>query len=231
MIIGTHNSMTYNRPLHWWGRLAQPFSRCQGVGVNAQWRAGARCFDLRIRFDRQSAKPCFAHGLVRYRGDVEGAIANIAKLSNDGKETAFVRLILEDLHGLHYNERLFTDFCDRMVRKHKRIMFFGGNRKGDWAQVYTFKFAPSELRQCVGSMAADARWYEKLLPWLYARRMNAHNYVAALAASDTYTIALFDYYPRRLSGMRRRTKSPKRGKRPRIGFNTENHGHEGGRKK
>lgn len=96
-IIGTHNSMTFLRPAKWYGWFMIPFARCQKKTIIQQWEAGARVFDLRVKFDRYGNSH-FAHGLYD---------------------------------------------CDD--------------------------------NQWISSMMEDARWYEKFLPFAYARRGNKRN--------------------------------------------------------
>ena len=66
-IFGTHNSMSYLPPLHWWGWLMIPFARCQNKTIDEQLAAGARCFDLRVAFDRHDMAH-FRHGWCRFGG-------------------------------------------------------------------------------------------------------------------------------------------------------------------
>lgn len=186
-IIGSHNSMTFSRPAKWYGWLMIPFARCQGKTLQGQFCAGVRCFDLRIRFHRDST-PCFAHGLMEIKGNVPGTLIVINALANYAKCPVYVRLVLEDLQCRDWQAKLFQAFCKVYEKEFPLITFFQGNRKGDWKQVYEFNVKPS-LAQCVGSMAQDAHWYEKLIPWLYARRCNRHN----LANPPAADIAIYDF--------------------------------------
>lgn len=186
-IIGTHNSMTFSRPAKWYGYLMIPFARCQRLTIRGQFYAGVRCFDLRIRFRRDGA-PCFAHGMMTLRGNVQGTLMIINALAYYAKCPVYVRLVLEDPQCRTWQAQLFRTFCKVYEEDFPLLTFFQGNRKGDWAQVYEFKAKPI-LAQCVGSMATDARWYEKLIPWFYARRRNKEN----LANPPSADIALYDF--------------------------------------
>ena len=97
-------------------------------------------------------------------------------------EQAIVRLILEDPDKQNYNVYYFEQLC-RVWETHQArqsvtvnnvLRFFGGNRKGDWAQIVEFDYKPN-LTQYVGSMMEDARWYEKFVPFAYAWRRNKKN--------------------------------------------------------
>lgn len=180
-IIGTHNSMTYLRPAHWYGWFIIPFARCQRKTIEQQWYDGARCFDLRIRFTKKG-EPYFAHGLYECTHKVKfiDVLTQLDKLILRDGQRAFVRLILEDPDKQNHNVVYFKAFCQAWETHqafhtvNKWIHFFGGNRKGDWAQIVEFDCNPN-LTQYVGSMMEDARWYEKIMPFAYAWRRNKKN--------------------------------------------------------
>ena len=182
-IIGTHNSMTYLPPEHWYGWFMIPFARCQRKTIEQQWHDGARCFDLRIRFTKQG-EPYFAHGLYEctHKANPAHVLEELYKLMIRDNEQAIVRLILEDPDKQNYNAYYFEQLC-RVWETHQArqsvtvnnvLRFFGGNRKGDWAQIVEFDYKPN-LTQYVGSMMEDARWYEKIMPFVYAWRRNKKN--------------------------------------------------------
>lgn len=180
-IIGTHNSMTFLPPEHWYGWFMIPFARCQRKTIEEQWYDGARCFDLRIRFTKQG-EPYFAHGLYECTHEVKpiDVLTQLDKLILRDGQRAFVRLILEDPDKQNHNVVYFKAFCQAWETHqafhtvNKWIHFFGGNRKGDWAQIVEFDYKPN-LTQYVGSMMEDARWYEKIMPFAYAWRRNKKN--------------------------------------------------------
>lgn len=89
----------------------------------------------------------------------------------------YVRLILEKYESDEECD-CFVRSCKSLERlEYPNIKLFGGNRKGDWKKLYTFKGnIPDALNnQFVSSMMPDARWYEKICPYLYAKRMNKVN--------------------------------------------------------
>ena len=185
---GTHNTMTYARAVQWWARLAPMFWRCQNKQLKRQYMSGARCFDLRIRFEKATQNVYFCHGAVKLEGNVIGAIAAIASMATKSKETAYIRLTLEDTRSRGWMEYSFTRFCRAMVRSYPSLHFFGGHRKGDWKLLYAFGTEPT-LYQPVGSMAEDARWYERFMPRAYARRKNRDN----MAAQAKDGITIYDF--------------------------------------
>lgn len=177
MIIGTHNSMTYLEPKKWWFKLCPIFWRCQKKTIQEQWDAGVRCFDLRITFEKDGT-PVFAHGIVKLKGDVYKTINEIDSLVGKrivafNNYAVYVRIVCEDLTKDESIAENFNRLCLELL-KTDYIVPFEGRRKGDWKLLYSFAYKP-KLNQFVGSMAPDARWYEKLMPWFYAKRMNKRN--------------------------------------------------------
>jgi hypothetical protein len=152
-----------------------PFARCQRKTIEEQWYDGARCFDLRIRFTKKG-EPYFAHGLYECTHEVQpiDVLVQLDRLMIRYNQPAFVRLILEDPDKQNHNVVYFDTCCHSWRQCYKAIHFFGGNRKGDWAQIAEFGYKPN-LTQYVGSMMEDARWYEKIMPFAYAWRRNKKN--------------------------------------------------------
>ena len=91
-MYASHNSLTGYKPARWWGWLFLAFARCQRAAVGQQMAAGARVFDLRVRFDRHGGLVA-CHGLVEFEADVP---AVIALLENAG---CCYRVVLENKLG------------------------------------------------------------------------------------------------------------------------------------
>lgn len=200
-IIGSHNSMSYLRPANWWGWLLLPFARCQSKAVEGQIAAGARCFDLRISFDRNGLAR-FRHGWCGFGGGI--SVTDVLALI-DSHGGMYVRLILEEPHTLRNTvknalglkvaqqpdpaaEGLFTRRCALYRKIYKRTTFIGGYRKFDWARLYDFGTGDLPLHQWVSSMDPDAPWWQRAFPRIYARRHNPANMQKARPG-----INLFDF--------------------------------------
>ena len=187
-IIGSHNSMSYLRPANWWGWLLLPFARCQSKVVEGQIAAGARCFDLRISFDRHGLAR-FRHGWCRFGGGI--SVTDVLALI-DSYGGMYVRLILEEPHTLWNTikkalglkaaqqpdpaaEGHFTRRCALYQKIYKHTTFIGGYRKFDWARLYDFGTGNLPLHQWVSSMDSAAPWWQRAFPRIYARRHNPAN--------------------------------------------------------
>lgn len=179
-VIGTHNSMTYLPPARWYMWFMIPFARCQRAAIEEQWKAGARVFDIRLRFDREG-NLSYAHGLYHCRRSKAPGLCDLLgklqKWQTDSGEQVYVRLILEDSQKEYYQASYFIDLCAELEDLFPGLTFYGGNRKGDWKKLWKFRGDVDDTlnNQWVSSMAEDARWYEKALPFAYARRCNKRN--------------------------------------------------------
>lgn len=212
ILIGSHDTMSYlppKNPLMYLGGLL--VARCQSNDIEKQFDNGARVFDLRIYYDENGKKYkdgyiehwFFAHGSCKFKGKGLRDILNILdNKSRSTNETIYVRVIYE--RGNHQTE--FAEICEYMEDIYHncnkgRLVFFGGNQKKGWNRLYKFnniyckdystKFAgfPDTLNnQWVSSMADDARWYERIIPCLYAKRMNKINLTKA-----KYLVNLYDF--------------------------------------
>lgn len=106
-MIGSHNSMSYLPPKHWFWRLFTPFWRCQDKTIREQIKAGVKFFDIRVVWDRKLGCWQLAHGLVQFEfiddfftmGDL------LAYLETHG---CLYRIVLE--RGSEYDEERFKSW-------------------------------------------------------------------------------------------------------------------------
>lgn len=192
IVYGSHNTMTYLPIKNWWMFPGLLIARCQNHSIEEQFNRGARVFDLRVYLNKKSKQWEFAHGLINFKSyyDICKVIRNINKFTglnslsqenghwfyNEQIRDIYVRIILEKWSS-ESECRQFSKMCKTFEICYPELKFIGGNRKGDWKKLYTFKNdVPDSLNnQWVSSMAEDARWYEKVFPFLYALRMNKKN--------------------------------------------------------
>lgn len=109
-MIGSHNSMSYLPPKHWFWRLFTPFWRCQDKTIKEQINAGVRFFDIRVVWDRKLDCWQFAHGLVQFgwkKGDPlsVGFEPTLTLLETHG---CLYRIVLE--RGTKYEEARFRNW-------------------------------------------------------------------------------------------------------------------------
>ena len=74
-------------------------AKCQGKTLSRQFHAGARYFDIRVKWDEKRGKWVLAHGLIEYKGSVYEILDTLNNLAAFYGETVYVRFLLE------YNKR------------------------------------------------------------------------------------------------------------------------------
>lgn len=187
--MGTHNSMTYREPKYWYMKLFNIFSKCQNLYILDQI-FNYDVIDLRVSYNKNGELE-FRHGIVSYgKADIYFMLG----VCNSAKQTKIVRVILEKIVNNRFEDcENFIDFCKDINRTYQNIIFIGGRRKFDWHLLYNFNankyFPDNKIYQHVGSMAKDARWYEKIIPAFYAIRLNNFNKYHATEEG----IHLFDF--------------------------------------
>lgn len=204
-IIGFHNFFTSLKIRHWWMNPFSYFAKCQhsndlitSLATALQGKVQSDiCFDMRVYYDPKAMSFKPAHGSMSYKWPnlrhIWGYLNTIEDLQKDGiLRRVYIRIILER-EG--YEEE-FKLFCKDLEYFYPDFIFYGGVCKKGWVPLYHFKNDDNiELRttQYVGSMAEDARWYERFIPILYAKRMNVKNLQKCKDFSDSDTIMLFDF--------------------------------------
>lgn len=171
MIIGSHNTMSYMNPKHWWMKPFVFMARCQDKSIQEQYEHGVRLFDLRFVFDKKG-KIGFAHGLMSFKGDVD----EVLNYLNSLPEQVYVRILNER----DKNYDLFIDKCNQIQLKYQNIKFFGGHNKKDWKQLFVFNNAVNlpiidKYSSCNYDTSIQTGWYlDDLYPRVYAFCLNKH---------------------------------------------------------
>lgn len=110
---------------------------------------------------------------------VDWLIDNITKYGDQNKQYYF-RLILETSKENIVQELFFKQFCkefDNICKSSNNLQILGCNRKFDWKCLYNNELTEPSIFQHISSYPAypesiKVRWYEKICPWLYAKRTN-----------------------------------------------------------
>ena len=207
MIIGLHNTFSGLKPEKFWLAPFNFIAKCQYK--DAEKTLGSLlydgydiCIDLRIYFkynlplmSQTDYEVCIAHGAMSYKTPKDFIFDTLDRLSYTAKglnRKVYVRVILEKETNLVLDKLCFSKFCFNLKRNHPDIIFYGGVFKPTWERLYDFKNnLEVDTVQYVGSMAENARWYEKFIPYLYARRKNLDN---LKNVTDESKIYLFDFF-------------------------------------
>lgn len=128
MILGSHNTMSYLRPSHFWLRPFRFMAQCQSEDINTQFGKDVRMFDLRIAF--RDGVPVFAHGLITYKElCVDTVLERLNCWSRAQVELGFPRLVVRVLLERGNDYVRFDDFCKRIDRTYTEIQFCGFRSK------------------------------------------------------------------------------------------------------
>ena len=168
MILGSHNSWSYNKPKKWWMKLIAFTARCQNIDIKTQYELGVRCFDLRIRFDKD-CNTVFAHGIIEYNIDADKVYDDLKWLDNKGD--CYVRVIHEARNRPQYSNESISNFqytCKELQCSFTNIKFWCGKSIYNWEHNdYEFDYQPSCEEKyasvCAPKLIDDwyPRWFAK----------------------------------------------------------------------
>lgn len=112
-MLATHNSATGERPRNLWARLFPMVAKCQDKTIKEQYDAGARLFDIRVRWIGGMLRCC--HGLAVYDKTLQEVLNELkmnptvwvmvtyeGMLSEDG-EDAFFNTVLDECEAYGVN--------------------------------------------------------------------------------------------------------------------------------
>lgn len=174
MILASHNTFTYLKPYYWILRPFHFMAKCQSETVEKQFEEGARVFDVRIHFDKRNS-PFFAHGAMRFSGDVFNYLEILNNLSSTCKKPVCIRLIKERSG----KDKAFIAFCTYVLLKYKHLKFFCGRDKKTWKVVYKFRKKELDIVQKHASWNNDlpnkegtGYLLDDAAPFIYAKRNN-----------------------------------------------------------
>lgn len=135
--LGTHNSMTYQKPSGDWKKITMwPFAKCQSLTYEQQYDFGVRLFDLRIRFINNI--PYFAHGELEFCGVDANTVIDFLNKKGD----CAVILALENNAAIgNTQDEQFQIFCKECLEKYPNVTFTGGWAKypGNHPTIYKFE--------------------------------------------------------------------------------------------
>lgn len=186
MIIGSHNSWSYLPIKQWWLKPFNWIAKCQEKDIEAQYNEGARCFDLRIKFD-DKGRLSIAHGLVSYDISYEDLMLDLGWLNDKGD--CYVRLIHEVRTKRAYTEdkvNLFRKYCEAFESRFPCIKFWSGRNLYDYYEDYKFWYQPTCLELYSSVVFPNIPY-----PKGYAKTHNKSN--ICLAKHTNYDILLIDF--------------------------------------
>lgn len=174
--LGTHNSMSYLKPLKWWHKPFHFLSRCQRVSIQEQYeKYNARYFDLRVR--EHEGLWHFAHGATLFKGETLDSV--LAYLN--GKCDVVVRIVLEERKRDLKIEETFRAYCKGAMYKYSNVGYIGCYTKADWSEQLAGDVLtnPISIYEAVSSTTGNI--LDDWCPYFYAKRYNKDNYAQGTA--------------------------------------------------
>lgn len=133
-IIGTHNSMSYQDSISWYGFLLKPFSKCQYYSIRDSLMEGVGALDIRLCI--RNGKWHFVHGLYLMQEMNDSFWDNLRyDIYVLNINTLCLRIILEDLkedipaYQLIYIENQLHSLVEWGNRHNRRIIPYAGYLK------------------------------------------------------------------------------------------------------
>lgn len=173
--IGSHDTMTYLPPKHWWMRPFKFVARCQRKTIEEQYEQyGIRLFDIRVKYNEKKKEWEFAHGLMTFKGKTP---KEVFEYLNSQQEQVLVRLVLEYNKEPKHVDLISSLFAMQAVKwreEYPNVVFYGFNRKYDWKCLYKYDgMREPTMYQAISSQTCKT--WDDWWPWLYAFFNNADN--------------------------------------------------------
>lgn len=94
-MLGSHNSMSYLKPIKWYQKILNKWSKCQNVSLIQQYAYGAHYFDLRIKLINNEWH--FVHNKIDY-GEVICNLNDIKDLNCiiPKGDKLYIRIVLDE---------------------------------------------------------------------------------------------------------------------------------------
>lgn len=149
-MLGSHNSLSYLKAVHWWQRWQKRWYKCQEHTIDEQLASGIRYFDIRLKIidDRWH----FVHNRI----DFGEENLEVYESLNNSDTTSYIRFILDERK--HGNE----DYKDKFLRHINWIKGYYPCIKvnsiitaWDWKEYGNPKIAERELHASVSNNLID----------------------------------------------------------------------------
>lgn len=169
MILGSHNSWSFRWPKKFWQKLLFFTAKCQNKTIQEQYALGVRCFDLRVRFDKNN-KPHIVHNSFDY-GLLSSVFEDLKWL--DERKDVCIRLLHDVRKKKDYTPNNVTQFralCDAIQVDFPHLKFWCGRNLYNWGVDYKFKYCPTCLE--FYSSVCPPKIVDDWLPIMYAKLHN-----------------------------------------------------------
>lgn len=151
-MIGSHQSLTYAKPLQWYLKPFHFIAKCQKKDCEEQYKLGVRLFDIRIKPYKGTWK--VAHGCMIFDIDLYKVLEYL-----NSKNDCIVQISLEYNKMPKNADVIINSFIEevkRLIGNYPNIKFFGFGTKWNWNKVYAYKEEPNvRILQLVSSTTGN----------------------------------------------------------------------------
>lgn len=170
-MLGSHNTMSYLKPVKWWQKFITPWTKCQSIDIFEQKNRGVRYFDIRIFPVKVDGKyvPHFCHNKVDYGNASERIFEIINEWGTPlkigiEKFKVYVRITLdvrEKPEDADEMETWFLNYVEYLKNKYPYINFDSIKVFWNWSNDHgSQEIAVVEIHWSVNKK----HWYEYLFP-------------------------------------------------------------------
>lgn len=172
MKLASHNSWSYLPVKKWWMRPLNFIARCQSKNIPQQYGAGARMFDLRLRWNKKEKQFNASHGIVTYNFGFFVDLDGLNIITKKEGQPIYIRVLLEDSGREDFSvDAEFAMLCYRLQREFKNLTFIGGwPARKRWRQRL-FNFGTKEPSIDEQHVSVSGKWWQ-FVPYQWAKENN-----------------------------------------------------------
>lgn len=165
-MIGTHNSISYLTPIHWYQRLLKPWYQCQSLTLEEQYNQGIRYFDIRVNWINNSWH--LVHNFIDFGEFSESGIKDFIK-----DKDVYIRLGFDcrktpEIPSYHVKKfKLLIDYLINIGWQIDSAITFW-----DWKELLEPTISCTEYH-----LSVTGDWYDYILGTkVFAKRHNASKF-------------------------------------------------------
>lgn len=201
-MLGSHNSMSYLKPIHWWQRWQRPWYRCQEINLVQQYKQGARYFDIRVNLIHGEWH--FVHNKIDF-GHIKDGLNELDQLIElVGKENQeiYFRIILDRRKAPKTKEEQeyllikFNNFISWAIDNYKKYNVFFLDSVivyWNWEKLYEDHLHP-EIVEYHNSIINKDHLLKYLLGNKHFSKKHNHEYITnSILMESSDTCVLMDF--------------------------------------
>lgn len=149
-MLGSHNSISYLKAIHWWQRWQKRWYKCQEHTIDEQLASGIRYFDIRLKIINNEWH--FVHNKIDF--GVENL--DIYKSLNSIGNKVYVRFVLDERkHGSEEYRTKFLRHINWVKGYYPNIIVNSIITAWDWREHEIPEIAERELHASVNNSLID----------------------------------------------------------------------------